>query len=390
MFTLRKTLILAENQRAYLMRNKQFERFIPQGKHQFWDLKNEITFEIFDINTIYYSEKLAKSRVKQHPEIAEQLHDWRIANDEVGLLYVNELLMGIVAPGERVFIWKDCGEVRLQRINIGKQIAVDPNLLTEIIRRNANNTATMIKTASTKVVQPIAEIEISRDQLGLLYLDGQLTSALKPGKYGFWRLNRDVQVKLYNAKTVTHEVSGQEILTKDRVSLRINLSANTCLFDAIRSAERVIDVNDFIYKSIQLALREAVGTRTLDELLQDKMFINETVRELVEQDLLAVGIKLERVGVKDIILPGEMKNILNQVVEAQKSAEANVIKRREETAATRSLHNTAKMMENNPTLMRLKELESLEKIAERVESIKVYGGLNGLLNNTLNLQTQKT
>ena len=101
--------------------------------------------------------------------------------------------------------------------------------------------------------------------------------------------------------------------------------------------------------------------------------------------LSEVGITLISVGVKDIILPGEMKAILNQVVEAQKAAEANVIKRREETSATRSLHNTAKVMENNPTLMRLKELEALEKVADRIDSLSVYGGLEGLMNGVVKI-----
>jgi len=85
------------------------------------------------------------------------------------------------------------------------------------------------------------------------------------------------------------------------------------------------------------------------------------------------------VGVKDVILPGEMKTILNQVVEAEKVAQANLIRRREETAATRSLLNTARLMEENPTLLRLKELETLEKVTEKVGSLTVYGGLEGVL-----------
>lgn len=88
---------------------------------------------------------------------------------------------------------------------------------------------------------------------------------------------------------------------------------------------------------------------------------------------------------KDIILPGEMKEILNQVVQAQKAAEANLIKRREETAATRSLSNTAKMMENNAVLMRLKELETLEKVADRIGHISVYGGLDSVMNDLVRL-----
>ena len=66
--------------------------------------------------------------------------------------------------------------------------------------------------------------------------------------------------------------------------------------------------------------------------------------------------------------------------QAEKAAQANVIKRREETAATRSLLNTAKLMEENPLLLRLKELETLEKVTERIGSLHVFGGLEGVLN----------
>ena len=83
----------------------------------------------------------------------------------------------------------------------------------------------------------------------------------------------------------------------------------------------------------------------------------------------AVGQVFEAIGVKDVVLPGEMKVLLNRVIEAEKAAAANVILRREEAAATRSMANTAKVMADNPTLMRLKELESL-KIIEKVPNAK--------------------
>ncbi len=83
-------------------------------------------------------------------------------------------------------------------------------------------------------------------------------------------------------------------------------------------------------------------------------------------------------------------DILSKVVEAQKTAEANLIKRREETQATRSLHNTAKVMENNPVLLRLKELESLEKITAQVGHLNVYGGLDGVMNGLVDLRGEKS
>jgi regulator of protease activity HflC (stomatin/prohibitin superfamily) len=106
----------------------------------------------------------------------------------------------------------------------------------------------------------------------------------------------------------------------------------------------------------------------------------------VKAKLADYGLQLDGVGVKDIVLPGEMKTILAQVVEAGKSAEANVIRRREETAATRSLLNTAKVMEDNPVALRLKELETLERVAERIDKISVCGGLDQVLNGLVKLR----
>src|SRR5690606_24084039 len=141
-----------------------------------------------------------------------------------------------------------------------------------------------------------------------------------------------------------------------RVSLRINLSANYQVTDAQQAVLKVKDFAAFIYRELQFGLREVVGDKSLDELLAEKDALNSAIQDGVRAKLSAHGINLLSVGIKDIILPGDMKAILNQVVEAQKEAEANLIKRREETQAMRSLHNTAKMMENNPVLLRLKEL----------------------------------
>jgi hypothetical protein len=119
--------------------------------------------------------------------------------------------------------------------------------------------------------------------------------------------------------------------------------------------------------------------------LADKNSLNNQVLAIVAEKAAAYGIDVKGVGARDIVLPGEMKAILTQVVEAQKVAEANLIKRQEETQATRSLHNTAKVMEGNPVLLRLKELEILEKITGRINTLNVYGGLDGVMNDMVRL-----
>jgi regulator of protease activity HflC (stomatin/prohibitin superfamily) len=131
------------------------------------------------------------------------------------------------------------------------------------------------------------------------------------------------------------------------------------------------DIVSYLYKELQFALRGAVGERTLDALLEDKGAIDRSISEYISQKTADYGIEIDSVGVQDIILPGEIKTILSKVVEAEKAVQANVVRRREETAATRSMLNTAKVMEDNPVALRLKELEVLERIAEKMEKFKL-------------------
>jgi regulator of protease activity HflC (stomatin/prohibitin superfamily) len=228
---------------------------------------------------------------------------------------------------------------------------------------------------------------VEEQHVGLLYVDGEHRLMLAPGSYGFWSNRQHVVVRHVDLRLQNVEVNGQEILTRDRVSLRLNLLAVYRVVDVEAAVTRLTDFNDFLYRELQLQLREAVGTRSLDELLANKESLNSEIAEGIREHVTEFGLEVKSVGVRDIILPGEMKTILNQVVEAEKEAEANLIRRREETAATRSLHNTAKMMEGNPTLMRLKELEVLEKVTERIGTLTVHSGLEGVLKDIIKLPT---
>ena len=158
------------------------------------------------------------------------------------------------------------------------------------------------------------------------------------------------------------------------------------MVDPKQAVTEISDYEDFLYKELQFGLRESVGTKTLDEILANKEELGPVIDRQVQERVGSYGLEVKSIGVKDIILPGEMKTILNQVVEAEKQAEANLIRRREETAATRSLHNTAKMLERSPTLLRLKELETLEKITEKVDKLTVFDGLDGVLHELVKLR----
>jgi regulator of protease activity HflC (stomatin/prohibitin superfamily) len=227
--------------------------------------------------------------------------------------------------------------------------------------------------------------EVADRHVGLLLVDGRLVRTLDPGLYAYWTFNRTVQVEQIDQRLQPMEVQGQEILTRDKVTIRVNLTASYRVSDPVKARSSLDRFTEYLYRELQFGLRQAVGTRTLDALLENKGQLDQSILDHVRENASAHGIEVTKTGVKDLILPGDMRELLNQVVEAEKAAQANVIKRREETAATRSLLNTAKLMDENPTLMRLKELEALEKVADKVDRLTVFGGLDGVLNDTVRI-----
>jgi regulator of protease activity HflC (stomatin/prohibitin superfamily) len=239
---------------------------------------------------------------------------------------------------------------------------------------------------AAQVAEAVTAVEVADTAVGLLIVDGELAKALAPGLHAFWKYQRALKTELVDRRVQSMEVAGQEILTRDKVSLRVNLTALWQVPDVVKARAALTNFVEFLYKQLQFALREAVGTRTLDELLGDKGVLDREIGDAVRAQVEEHGLAVRSVGVKDVILPGEMKEILNQVVQAEKVAQATLIKRREETAATRSLLNTARLMDENPTLLRLKELETLENVTEKIDKLTVFGGLEGVLKDVVRIQ----
>jgi regulator of protease activity HflC (stomatin/prohibitin superfamily) len=194
------------------------------------------------------------------------------------------------------------------------------------------------------------------------------------------------KVTITEPRRQTLEVTGQEILTADKVVIRVNVSVVFQIVNASAARAGVMDVQEHLYRIVQIAVRQYLGKRTLEEMLADKTNLDAAIAETVRQEMKPLGVRVGVIAIKDVILPGEVRDILNQVVAAEKQAQANLMRRREKVASTRSLLNTAKLMGENPILVRLKELESLEKIAGKVDKITIVGGMNALLERTVNIQ----
>lgn len=373
--------IIPEAHRGLLFKDEQFVTLLDTGVHEFWDLKNQ--YKVQQVAATSETKNPVSEQVLNladaYPErFAEQIQRWETGEQEVGLVYQDKVLKDIKAPAQRGAYWRGQRAIEVRKINIAEEIRLPKALASQLVTAKD---ATLRSAAQAAIVTST----VSEGFVGFLEVDGVQQEVLKTGVHVWWQFNHAIKVLQLDTRLQNMEVNGQEILTKDRVGLRINLSALWQITDAQLVKSTLLDPKDYLYRELQLALRAVVSTQTLDELLADKNLLNQTIQSIVAEKITAYGLELKTVGARDIILPGEMKAILAQVVEAEKKAEANLIRRREETQETRSLHNTAKVMEGNPVLLRLKELEILEKITGRVQHLNVYGGLDSVMNDLVRL-----
>ena len=371
-----------KDERALLFRKGDFVTILKAGEHRFFDPLGRLTVEKFSLAKTQFEHRLAEYLVKTEPDVvAREFTVIELGATEVGLRYENGVLVEVLAPNTRRVYWKGYIDVRFEKLNIATDFRVANELVAQLVELSGAGFKAKVTGAAS-----VYGVQVPEANVGLLFVDGKRTLMLDPGLYGFWRFGRDVRVEFVDLRLQVLDVAGQEILTKDKVSLRVNLTAGYRFSDVLTAFSKQAKPVDFLYKELQFGLRAAVGTRTLDELLENKTVIDDVVNEHIKRRVAGFGLEVESVGVKDIILPGEMKTILAKVVEAEKAAQANVIRRREETAATRSLLNTAKVMEDSPIALRLKELETLEKVTEKIDKISVFGGLEGLLKDLVKIR----
>jgi regulator of protease activity HflC (stomatin/prohibitin superfamily) len=368
-----RQIIVRKNERGLLFKKSDFIKILEPGTYHFFDPFHHITVEFYDLSTPAFSHPLSDFLLKEYPEMmARYFTVVELNAQQVALIYKNGLLADILLPATRHFYWQGVIDITTEIIDISEQFEISQEQAALLVYSKNPELISQVK-------ETIYSCEIPEHKLGLLMVNGQYVKTLSPGLHAYWIFNRHITVTVWETRLQEMEVAGQEILTKDKVSLRINLSAGYQYQNILRMTGLLENPKQYLYKELQFGLRAAVGTRSLDELLENKDVINEAVLNYITEKTKDIGMTVQNVGVKDIILPGEMKTILNKVVEAEKVAQANLIKRREETAATRSLLNTAKVMEDNPTALRLKEMELLEKITENVNNLSVFGGLEGLL-----------
>lgn len=347
-------IIINNNQKGLLFKNGVLQDFLGAGKYSAGGSK---TIEVLPLDEEISSKNATVAqilnKVVDRYKADDLVSEITVKNGEVALHYVDGVFDGALTAGRHAF-WNEAGRHEFKVYS-----TADPKI-TDI----PAPVAAQLGAGLVKVV------DVPADCKTVLHCDGKDTEYLEPGRYFYWNV-AVIQTNTYSMRVQQLDINGQEILTKDRVGVRVNFTANWKITDYKKLSETYPNISQTLYAAAQLALRDYLGGKTMDEMLADRENIGSEILAELKKRTADMYVEILSAGIKDVILPGEISAIMNSVLAAEKRAQANVIMRREEVASTRSLLNTAKLMDENATLRRLKELEYIEKICENVGEITV-------------------
>ncbi len=355
-----KKIIINEKQRGLLFKNGKYIKMLTAGKYYACGGKE---IEVLDMTEFpVTSGNCELETLLKDKAVADSVVVADVGDQEIALHFINGKFKDVLLHGKYAF-WSIIDKHEFKIVD-KSQTEVSDDVPEYIFSRMAPLYYT--------------KIEVLEYQKVLLYFNQKFVKILDAGTYYFWRNGVKIDTRCVDTRLTQMNITGQEILTQDKVSLRINFVCNYRVTDYVKIHTEIDNFTEQMHVAAQLALREYVGKYKLDEILENKVEMSEFVFAKLKAKEKELFIEITDAGVKDIILPGEIREIMNTVLVAEKRAQANVITRREEVASTRSLLNTAKLMDENKTLYKLKELEYIERICENVGNINLNGNTDVL------------
>ena len=348
-----KTVRIQALQVGLVFKYGGYQKVLSPGNYWIWS--NE-TVHVFNRGELLKNPPCDLAVLLEQPDVAAMLDVVEVKDNEIALQYENGRFQSILGKGRWAY-WKGVRQYQYVKVDLSQ---LDIPSTIDLVSLMPQPLSAFVRTYT-----------VEAHEKGVLFIDWKFDRLLSAGTYNWWKNNTSIHVLKVDTRQQQMEVSGQEILTKDKASLRLSFYVQYQVQDVLKALGDNKEYDKQLYVAIQLALREYIGTQTLDEILDKKGEIAPFVLTATAAKAAQLGVDLRDGGLRDIILPGDMRDIMNQVLMAEKKAQANSIMRREETASTRSLLNTAKLMEDNEMLWKLKEMEYVEKIADKVSSISV-------------------
>jgi regulator of protease activity HflC (stomatin/prohibitin superfamily) len=259
---------------------------------------------------------------------------------------------------------------------------------------------------------------------GLWYEDGVLKKVLEAGRYKLpflqgWLGRPVVQLQLVDVRERELTIKGQEILTADKVAIRVSIIVQFRVTDPRAAIHEVEKYEERLYSDVQLAARRSLASMTLDEILTNRNRLSEDILRDVKETAARYGVSILRADVKDLVFPGNLQEIMNKVLAAERTAQAQLVEARTraqtqqiaaeaqaetsrieaeaqaqtlrlqseaeaaarkvrneaELAALRDTEQSAKAYATHPALLRLRELETLKELSGSA-NVKIYVGFD--------------
>ncbi|MEA5465229.1 slipin family protein [Leptothoe sp. PORK10 BA2] len=202
-------------------------------------------------------------------------------------------------------------------------------------------------------------ITVFEYERGLKYVKGRFKQLLGPGQYWLWAFGNTTICKV-DMRSQYLSIPGQAVLTADGVGLKISLMAVYAISDPAIAINQVSDYRQGLYMTVQNSLRQIIGTVAMDDLIGNTQ-VDQQLLAAAASEAALLGVQLTAISIKDLMLPGELKKLYAQIVQARQEGLAQLERARGETAALRSLANGARLINRNPALLKLRILQAIEQ-----------------------------
>lgn len=205
----------------------------------------------------------------------------------------------------------------------------------------------------------MARVTVMEYERVVRFVDGAFVDVLEPGRHSYarWR----TKLEKVDVRPRWLVVAGQEMLTADGITLTVSAAARIQVADPRAYVTAAQDTQQEVYIAVQRALREAVAARELAEVMAQRASLGETFREAVAAAGATVGIDVLEVALRDVMFAADMRRALAETALAREKGRAELERARAEAAALRSLANTARLLEEHPSLLQLRTLQAAEK-----------------------------
>ncbi|MBE9064322.1 slipin family protein [cf. Phormidesmis sp. LEGE 11477] len=204
-------------------------------------------------------------------------------------------------------------------------------------------------------------ITVFEYERGLEYIKGRFRRELPPGQYWVTPIFGSRMIRKVDIRSQYVSVPGQEILTADGIGLKVSLNVVYEVISPEVAINQVAAYSTALYKIVQDGLREVVSEVSMEDLLMNRNILSQQILERATPAVAPLGLRLTQVSIRDLMLPGKLRDLYAQVAQAKQEGVAQLERARGESAALRNLANAARMINDNPNLLKLRWLQALEQ-----------------------------